>query len=114
MPDGLSNGVNINDHVFVGPNTTIHAATIDSYVYIGAGSTLQPGSRLERGSIVLEGSNVSPNSAIPAGTVWAGNPAVYVRDVTKEDHKMFRDAIKDQAEQAAANQSYLENLNIKA
>merc|ERR1712241_1342267 len=42
MPDGLSNGVNINDHVFIGPNTTVHASTIDSSAYIGAGCVLQP------------------------------------------------------------------------
>ena len=41
------------------------------------------GALIEEHAEVLAGSVVHPGRRIPAGQVWGGNPAVYVRDVTK-------------------------------
>lgn len=40
---------------------------------------------MEKGAKVEDGAVVHPGLRIPAGQVWAGNPAVYVRDRTKTE-----------------------------
>lgn len=40
---------------------------------------------MERGAQVLPNSVVQPGRLIPAGQVWGGNPAVFVRELTAEE-----------------------------
>ena len=40
---------------------------------------------MERGARVGDGAVVHPGRRIPAGQLWEGNPAVYVRDLTKTE-----------------------------
>jgi carbonic anhydrase/acetyltransferase-like protein (isoleucine patch superfamily) len=115
MPKGISNGVNIADNVIIGANSVLHACTIDSYVRIGSSVQVQPGARIERGAIILDGATVGNNYQVPALTVWAGNPARYIRDVTPEDYTdLIQGALADQTKQAAATTKYMANLNIKS
>ena len=53
--------------------TRIAPVTIGDRVFIGAGSVVLPGVRVGNDSIVGAGSVVT--KSIPAGEVWAGNPA---------------------------------------
>ena len=52
---------------------------------IGAGSIVLEGALVEDHAILAEGSVVHAGRRIPAGQVWAGNPAVFVRDATKAE-----------------------------
>ena len=50
---------------------------------------------MEEYARVGEGSVVHPGRRIPAGQVWEGNPAVYVRDASKEEVALAESAAKD-------------------
>ena len=85
-------GIEIEDDVFIGPNVSF---TNDKYpctqnpnwqlrriivcrgASIGAGSTILPGITIGEDAMVGAGSVVTKD--IPAGELWAGNPARYVR-----------------------------------
>ena len=87
-------GITIEDNVFIGANVTF---TNDKYprsknpdwqllktiikkgASIGAGSTILPGLIIGENSIVGAGSVVTRD--IPAGELWLGNPAHFVRKV---------------------------------
>ena len=87
-------GITIEDNVFIGANVTF---TNDKYprsknpdwqllktiikkgASIGAGSTILPGLIIGENSIVGAGSVVTRD--IPAGELWFGNPARFVRKV---------------------------------
>ncbi len=47
---------------------------------IGAGSILTPGVTIGENSLVQIASVVLPNTQIPAGEIWGGNPAIKIKD----------------------------------
>ena len=89
-------GIEIEDDVFVGSNV---AFTNDKYPHsqnenwtllktrvckgatIGAGSTILPGITIGEGAMIGAGSVVTKN--IPAGELWVGNPARFVKKITE-------------------------------
>lgn len=56
---------------------------------------------MEEYARVGEGSVVHPGRRVPAGQLWAGNPAVYVRDLTKPEVAEAEGAAKAVAALAA-------------
>lgn len=93
----LWDGIEIEDNVFIGPNVTF---TNDKYprskqypdhfqkikikkgVSIGAGAIVLGGLTIGENAMVGAGSVVTKN--IPAGQLWMGNPAKYIRDITND------------------------------
>lgn len=89
-------GITIEDDVFIGANVTF---TNDKYpksknpdwkllptmirkgASIGAGSTILPGLTIGENAIVGAGSVVTKD--IPAGELWLGNPARFIRKIEK-------------------------------
>ena len=87
-------GIEIEDDVFVGSNV---AFTNDKYpqsqnekwtllkthickgATIGAGATILPGITIGEGAMIGAGSVVTKN--VPAGELWVGNPARYIRKI---------------------------------
>ena len=92
----LWDGVRIEDDVFIGPNVTF---TNDRYprskqyperfeqtvirrgASIGAGSVILCGIEIGEGAMVGAGSVVTKN--VPAGELWVGNPARFVKATDK-------------------------------
>lgn len=88
----LWDGVNLEDNVMIGPNVTF---TNDMYpkagnkdykmlrtrvcrgASIGANSTILPGVTIGEGAMVGAGSVVTKD--IPAGELWLGNPARFIK-----------------------------------
>ena len=87
----LWDGVEIEDHVFIGPNVTFtndlfprskqHKTPVRTLVKkgasIGANATILAGITIGENAMVGAGSVVTKN--IPAGEVWFGNPAQFVK-----------------------------------
>ena len=67
--------------VTVGHGAVLHACTIEDEVLIGMGAKILDGAVVKQGAIVAAGSVVSPGTEVPAGQVWMGTPARYMRDV---------------------------------
>lgn len=82
----LAASVNIGKNVTIEADCNIHSCIIDDDCYIGAGSVIQQGARLERGCHILPNSVVKAGSLIPAGQVWGGSPhAVFVRELSEQE-----------------------------
>lgn len=71
----------ISDHVFIGPNTHVRAATIGSHVYIGSNCTIGNLCMIKDNVRVEDGAVLSANSVWASGTVVAGSPARVVGEV---------------------------------
>lgn len=87
--------VKIGKYVFVGPNVVFTddphpmgcphykeckgGAVVEDYVRIGANSTILPGVRIGRNSLVGAGSVVTKD--VPPGSVVAGNPAKVIKKI---------------------------------
>ncbi len=77
--------VTIGDYVQVGPGALLQSCVVEDYATIGAGAIVLEGALVEKYARVAEGSVVHPGRRVPSGQVWGGNPAVFVRDLTKSE-----------------------------
>jgi acetyltransferase-like isoleucine patch superfamily enzyme len=89
--------VTIGDYSILGDTSLLmaHAMSQDEvilkrielgrYVTVGAHAIIMPGVRIGDRSIVAVGSVVSMDTVIPPGEIWAGMPAVKIRDVKKRE-----------------------------
>ena len=109
-------GVEIGNHVFIGPNVGIYTANhpadvkrrekgyewalpvkIGDKVWIGGGVTILPGVTIGDNSVIGAGSVVTKD--IPDWSIAAGNPCRVIRKITDEDRrKLFHnEEIDDEA-----------------
>ncbi len=98
----LTADASLGRHVFVMPQTVItHDDVIEDYVTLTSGVrvssvvTIGTGTYVGSGALIREGVTIGPWSLVgmgsvvlgdvPAGQVWVGNPARYLRDVQRLD-----------------------------
>jgi carbonic anhydrase/acetyltransferase-like protein (isoleucine patch superfamily) len=75
----------IGANVTIGHMALIHACTLEDGCFVGMKACICDGAVVETGAMVAAGAVVPPNKRIPAGQLWAGNPARYLRDLTPEE-----------------------------
>ena len=75
----------IGSGVTIGHSVLLHACTIEDNAFIGMHATLMDGVVVEQGAQVAAGALVTPGKRVPAGQIWAGNPAKYFRDLTPQE-----------------------------
>lgn len=81
----------IGHGVTIGHMCRLKACTIEDGAHIGMGSVLNTGSYVEKGAMLGAGTVLAPFQRIPAGQLWVGNPARYLRDVTAEETQFISD-----------------------
>ncbi len=69
----------------IGQGCILRSTTIEDEVVIGDKCILMEGSLVENHSVLAPGTVVGPGRLIPSGQLWAGSPAKYVRDLTKDE-----------------------------
>jgi len=79
----------IGDRVSIGHMALIHACTLEDDSFVGMKACVMDGAVVESGALVAAGSLVTPGKRVPAGQMWAGSPARYVRDVNDKDREMM-------------------------
>eukprot|EP01034_Spumella_vulgaris_P021365 gene21365-27395_t len=85
--NGYPSDVSIGNRCTVGHGALITSSTIGDFVLVGQGAIIQEGCDIGDHCIIAAGAVVLPNLVIPAGQLWAGNPAQYIRDVTEDEKK---------------------------
>ncbi len=90
----LWDGIVLNDNVFVGPNVTFtndkfprskkypdafQKTLVEENASIGAGAVILGGITIGKNAMIGAGSLVTKN--IPAGELWMGNPAKFIRKI---------------------------------
>lgn len=84
-PTGLSAATTVGRYVTIGQGCVLRSATIEDEVLIGEKCVLMEGSLVENHSILAPGSVLPPGRLVPSGQLWAGNPAKFVRELTKDE-----------------------------
>lgn len=82
-------GTYIGDEVTVGHMSLLHACTIETNAFVGMGAIVLDEAVVEGGAMVAAGALVSPKKRVPKGQLWAGRPAKFMRDLTKDDLDFF-------------------------
>jgi dynactin-5 len=79
----------IGDHVFVGQNSVVQAASIGSHVHIGQGVAIGEMAIIKDYTRVLDGAVVPPHMVIPSFSIVAGRPARVIGEVPEGGHEAF-------------------------
>lgn len=79
----------IGDHVFVGENSVVQAATIGSHVHIAANAVVGEFAIVKDYVRILEGTVIPANMVIPSFSVVAGQPGRVIGEVPEGGHEQF-------------------------
>lgn len=81
----IGQGTYIGDDVTVGHMALLHACTIEDAAFIGMQACVMDDCYVETGAMVAAGALVTPRTRIPAGQLWAGRPARFMRNLSAEE-----------------------------
>jgi carbonic anhydrase/acetyltransferase-like protein (isoleucine patch superfamily) len=79
----------IGNYVSIAHNAIVHGCTIEDKVLIGMGAIVMDGAVIETGSIIAAGAIVTQNTRVPSGTIYAGNPAKFLKNVSPDAAEVF-------------------------
>lgn len=79
----------IGNNVSIAHNAIVHGCTIEDKVLIGMGAIVMDGAVIGTGSIIAAGAIVTQRTVVPPGTIYAGNPAKFLKDVTPDLEEVF-------------------------
>lgn len=85
----------LEDNVSIGHNAIIHGAKIEEGALIGMGAIVMDNAVVGAGAIVAAGSVVLSGTQIPAGALYAGVPAKFVKEVDPEQARTINKRIAD-------------------
>lgn len=98
-------GTTVGRNVTVGHLALLHACEVQDDAFIGMHSTVLDEAVVETGAMVAAGAVVTPRKVVRKGELWAGNPAVKMRDITEKDIESFR---RSAASYVRLAQAYME------
>lgn len=75
----------IGDDVLIGHMAMVHGCVLEDRAFVGLGSIVMDGCRIESDAMLAAGAMLTPGKTIPTGQLWAGRPAKYVRDLSEAD-----------------------------
>lgn len=84
-------GTYIGNDVTVGHMALLHACTIEDAAFIGMMACVMDDCYVETGAMVAAGALVTPRTRIPSGQLWAGRPAVFMRDLRPDEIASIRE-----------------------
>ncbi|MDX1903521.1 MAG: gamma carbonic anhydrase family protein [Thermonemataceae bacterium] len=82
--------VYLGKNVSVAHNAIIHGCTIEDNVLIGMGAIIMDNVHIGAGSIIAAGAVVLAGTKVEAGSIWAGNPAKYLKPVGEKSSEIAR------------------------
>ena len=85
LPSGYPADVDIGRHCTVGAGAVVTSSVLKDGVQVGTGAIVCEGCVMETNCILAAGSVLPAGTLVPANQFWAGNPAVYQRDVEEEE-----------------------------
>ena len=81
-PDGFP--TIIGDDVLIGHLAMVHGCVLEDRAFVGLGTIVMNGCRMESDAMLAAGAMLTPGKTIPAGQLWAGRPARFLRDLPEQ------------------------------
>jgi carbonic anhydrase/acetyltransferase-like protein (isoleucine patch superfamily) len=80
----------IGEEVLIGHLAMVHGCVLHDRAFVGLGAIVMDGCAIESDAMLAAGAMLTPGKRIPAGQLWAGRPAKYVRDLSPADIEGMR------------------------
>jgi len=75
----------IGEDVLIGHLAMVHGCILHDRAFVGLGAIVMDGCEIESDAMLAAGAMLTQNKRIPAGQLWAGRPARYLRDLNEAD-----------------------------
>ena len=75
----------IGEDVLIGHLAMVHGCTLHDRAFVGLGAIVMDGCEIEGDAMLAAGAMLTQGKRIPAGQLWAGRPARYLRDLGEAD-----------------------------
>lgn len=79
----------IGHSVSIAHNAIVHGCTLEDNVLIGMGAIVMDGAVIGKGSVIAAGAIVTQHTVVPPGSIYAGNPARFLKTVSPEQAEVF-------------------------
>lgn len=83
----------IGSDVLIGHLAMVHGCTLEDHAFVGLGAIVMDGCVIEGDGMLAAGAMLTPGRRIPAGQLWAGRPARYVRDLRPDELAGHREGV---------------------
>ena len=90
----------IGEDVLIGHLAMVHGCILHDRAFVGLGAIVMDGCAIESDAMLAAGAMLTPGKTIPAGQLWAGRPAKYVRDLSAADLEGMRSGVAHYVELA--------------
>jgi len=97
---GGAGPVSIGSDATIGQGAVVGAATIGNKVSIGTRSFVGDGAQIEDGAAIAPGSHVAAKTKVPAGALFGGKPAVFLRQLSDSEIAAMSKAAVDAKQMA--------------
>jgi carbonic anhydrase/acetyltransferase-like protein (isoleucine patch superfamily) len=77
----------IGNNITIGHKAILHGCTLEDGSFVGMGSTVMDHAVIESDGMLAAGALLTPNKRIRGGELWAGSPAKFFRDMTRDEAK---------------------------
>lgn len=74
----------IGNNVSIAHTAVVHGCTIEDNVLIGMGAIIMDDAVIGTGSVIAAGAVILPGTKVDPGSIYAGLPATYIKDVGPE------------------------------
>jgi carbonic anhydrase/acetyltransferase-like protein (isoleucine patch superfamily) len=91
----------IGDDVLIGHMALVHGCRLEDAAFVGMGAVVMDGCVIESDGMIAAGGLLTPGKVIKSGQLWAGRPARYVRDLSREELDYQKAGCRGYAELAA-------------
>lgn len=102
-----SYALKIGNNVTIGHGAIVHGCTVGDNVLIGMGAIILDGAVIEDNCIIGAGALITQKKQVPEGTLWLGNPAKMIREITEEERISILENADKYSEEA---KQYMENF----
>jgi gamma-carbonic anhydrase len=74
----------IGDDVLIGHLAMVHGCVLEDRAFVGLGSIVMDGCRIESDGMLAAGAMLTPGKVIKSREMWLGRPAVFTRELTDQ------------------------------
>ena len=104
-------GVHIGNRITVGHKALLHDCTLEDNSFVGMGSIILDGARIESHGMLAAGAMLTYGKIVPSGELWAGSPAKFMRKLKDEELEMFEWSYEHYCKLAVEHKANNEALN---
>jgi len=97
----------IGEEVLIGHLAMVHGCLLHDRAFVGLGAIVMDGCEIESFGMLAAGALLTPGKRIPAGQLWAGRPARYLRDLGEAERAANLAGVHHYVELAKAHRAAL-------